>query len=152
MTIYHTSAEKIEEIYEDGVFGTHIFFASEIYVMTGGDYVVYEIEINDDDILRATSMFYDENWALALPAVEEVKQRFSVDDQTAMDLLDESKFLHELIKEDEIVDHDDSWWIQKMTAKAAKMMGYSAVAVQDETGISYMLDLKVYKEMMKLQE
>jgi len=89
---------------------------------------------------------------LALPAVEEVKQRFSVDDQTAMDLLDESKFLHELIKEDEIVDHDDSWWIQKMTAKAAKMMGYSAVAVQDETGISYMLDLKVYKEMMKLQE
>jgi len=59
MTIYHTSAEKIEEIYEDGVFGTHIFFASEIYVMTGGDYVVYEIEINDDDILRATSMFYD---------------------------------------------------------------------------------------------
>lgn len=151
MNLYHTSPVVITQVYTDQLFGTHIFFSDRIYVMTLGDYITYEIDIDEKEIINASSIFYIENsHIICKPVIEKVMKRFNVDQHTAMELIDESINLIDLSHKQDYDDCDDCYYIQKMTAKAAELLGYSAVAVTDETGISYMLDLKIYFEKMKI--
>lgn len=147
MKLYHTSPEFINEVHEDGLFGSHIFFSTSVYCMCVGNPKVYEVEIDENEIIKASSMFYQENYKDCDHIVKEVMRKLEVTEQEARDLLDETICIHE-IQED--FDGEKGYWLQKMTAKAAQALGFNAVAVTDETGESYMLDLKVYKEKMKL--
>lgn len=147
MKLYHTSPAEINEVYDDGLFGSHVFFSDRIYVTTAGDYLTYEIEIEEEEIIESCCLFYPSNVFVHLETVKQVMERFNVNEEVAVDLIDESISITE-IQDD--FDGEKSWWIQKMTAKAAKCMGYNAVCVKDETGNSYMLDLRVYREKMNL--
>jgi hypothetical protein len=146
MKLFHTSPSIINEIYEDGTFGSHVFFSDHEYVMTEGDYVTYLVDIDEKDVVAASSLFYQDNWKNAMPTVQKVMDRIAVEQDIAMNLIDGTLCLMDISE----MDSDDDFWIQKMQAEAAQLMGYNAVAVKDETGISYMLDLKVYKEKMEL--
>ncbi|MBQ3301672.1 MAG: hypothetical protein IJI03_12400 [Rudaea sp.] len=39
------------------------------------------------------------------------------------------------------IDADDSWDVQRYTARAAKVLGFRGVRVSDEQGTSYMIDM-----------
>lgn len=152
MKLIHTSPTEITKIDRFGTFGSHLFFSANEYVMTAGSYVTYEIEISEDEIIEARDLFNNDEWQKALPVVEEVMEEFGVDEQTAMNLLDESELIQD-VKDDLNDIGEASWKIQRLTAKAAKLIGFRAVEVTDEQGTSWMVDmlgreadLKIYTE------
>ena len=60
MSIYHTSPVEIEGP-KQGLFGDFICFSGDVYVMTAGSYVTYELDSDADEILEASQMWYQEN-------------------------------------------------------------------------------------------
>jgi len=127
----------------EGLFGTFLFFVygdrgdpSSSYSMTAASKYVHFIEVDPDALVKASSLWYDDNYKAAQPVVDEVMARFGVDEETASDLLDESKNVF-----DYDGDGDDSWWVQHATARAARLMGYQGVEVTDEQGSAVMVDM-----------
>lgn len=152
MKLYHTSPNAIEKIEKGkGTFGSHLFFSSSPYYMTEqNDPELYSSEFDEDDIIDARSMFYQENWSQARKTIDEVMEKLNIDEQEAMDLLDESKNIFDM---DLGLEGDDmaelAWWLQKMTAHAASEMGYKGVKVRDEQGTAYMIDMYGQEHKLK---
>lgn len=139
LELFHTSFGEIEKIDDSGLFGSFLFFSSDVY-FTGGD-TKYKMEISEDDIIAACTLFnHDNSTCAAVEAiVSEVEERFDIDWDTATDLLSEriSGF-------DEIdgFDGEDSWYMQHCTARIARALGFRGVCVTDEQGSAYMIDMK----------
>lgn len=156
----HSSPEKELKIDEYGLFGSFLFFvtgedAGDAYRMSS-DNNVFALEENSVSLIKASSLFYQEGaneenkalWAI----VHEVMERFNVDEETAMALLDESE--SEIVNEyDKESEGEDGWWLQHATARAAKALGFDGVEVTDEQGASYMIDmLGREEELIKLED
>lgn len=138
MRLYHTSPEPITAIHGDGLFGSHLFFSSRIYVMTAqSTHVTYAVEIDESDVISAGRLFYHPGAARLDALVAEVAGRFDISAETAEHLIEESIAPHEVEGRD-----IDAWEIQHATARAASILGYRGVAVRDEQGTAYMIDMK----------
>lgn len=139
LTLYHCSHEAISTIHDDGNFGSWLFFGDE--PSHYGD-VIHSIEIDvDEEVIKASSIFYQEN-AVNNPAldavVEQVMEVFNVDEDTAEELISERLSIFDI---NEDASADDAWLMQYYTACAAEALGFRGVAVSDEYGTSYMINM-----------
>lgn len=142
MQLTHTSPVEIASINTFGRFGEFLFFAHGEYVMTAGSHIAYTIELDDAAVIRARDLFYHDDAEKLAELVTEVAARFDIDEDTAESLIDESKSIFDIdsnIEPGEL--GEASWDIQHYTARAAKLLGYRAVAVTDEQGTSYLVDM-----------
>jgi hypothetical protein len=133
--LFHTSPTKIDKITAHGRFAEFLFFSTNVYVMTAAaTYVTYRLEIPDSCIIDARELFYHEDAAKLDELVAKFCRRFSVDTETAEDMISERRQL-------DSCDSDDQWDVQLFTARAAKALGFRGVRVADEQGSSYMIDM-----------
>lgn len=154
--MYHTSPEDIKEPYEYGRFGKGIFFSSDPYYMTTKDNPsLYSLEVNEDDVVDASSFFYRDDYKKLDPIVEEIMERFGVDEDTAQDLLSGHKSIFDVA--DEIPDFDieeaGEWQydLQKLAGEAAELLGYKGVYLVDEQGSTAMMNIfDVFDKLRKI--
>ena len=141
MQLFHTSPEATITPSKSGRFDEFLFFSSSIYVMTAGEHHVFTAEVDESDIIEAGSLWYQENWEAARPFIAELMNRLSIEEVDAMVLLDESISIYDMDFDVEPEDlADESWNIQRLTAKCAKALGFIGVQVEDEQGAAYMID------------
>ena len=153
MELFHTSPAKINKINGNGRFGEFLFFAPDVYVMTAGEFLTYRLELDDDGIIDAGSIFYQYNAEILAPLVAKIAQRYGVDDDVAESLLDESKNIFNVecnVEPEDLA--DASWDIQKTTAQAAKLLGFRGVKVSDEQGSAYMIDMAGRESELQIAE
>ncbi|WP_252109071.1 MULTISPECIES: hypothetical protein [unclassified Halomonas] len=142
MKLLHTSPSEITEINSFGRFGEFLFFADEAYTMTAGDHLTYSIEINEDDIIEASQLFYHADAEKLSDLVAELAAKLSIDEDDAEALIDESKSIFDLDLDIEPEDMADaSWDVQIFTARAAQILGFRAVEVEDEQGAAFMVSM-----------
>ncbi|WP_288076476.1 hypothetical protein [Pseudomonas sp.] len=141
MQLFHTSPAEIAAISKSGRFGEFLFFSSDVYVMTAGDAVTYSLELDEDAIIDADRLFYHEDAEKLDALVAELADRFEIDADTAEDLIAEKASVYDLdsIEPEDMA--DASWDVQRFTARAAKILGFRGVAVSDEQGTAYMIDM-----------
>lgn len=142
MELFHTSAQEIEEIKDSEFFGTFLFFSNNIYETSASKTITYKIEVSEEKILEAESIFYKEESANLGDIVAEVVKMVGCDEDTAEELLSQRKDIFELESD---IDYEDrgeiSWKIQGLTALCAKRLGFFGASMQDEQGRCYMLDM-----------
>ncbi|MFD2755173.1 hypothetical protein [Comamonas terrae] len=141
MQLFHTSPTKIEKITTDGRFGEFLFFSNSVYTMTASAAVVYSLDLADADVIEAGQLFYHNDAAKLDGLVTELAARLDINTDDAEALIEESKSVYDL---DNIAAEDAadaSWDVQLFTARAAKLLGYRAVQVQDEQGAAYLVDM-----------
>lgn len=143
MQLFHTSPTEINKVTDDGRFGSFLFFSAHVYAMTVGEVLVYSLDIDDDSIIEATQIYYtsEEDLPKIQPIIDEIAKAAVVDDDTAFALLCERENIFELDSVDSCDAADLAWNIQHATARAAKALGYRGVAVSDEQGTAYMIDM-----------
>ncbi|TFH85280.1 hypothetical protein EQG41_18375 [Billgrantia azerbaijanica] len=136
--LYHSGGD-IRRIDDSGRFGSFLFFSSER--QPHGE-IDYRVEIDPDDIIDSESIFYQEGSGDLLdPLIKRVMEIAKVDEDAAIELIEQKTDPHEL---DHIAPEDAaelSFDIQRITAEAARELGFKGVAVPDEHGTSYMLDM-----------
>jgi hypothetical protein len=125
--LFHTSPKAITRIHAEG-----------IYVMSAKDVHIYKTEISTDELISARRLFWHEDAALLAPLVEEVMARIGVEEETAESLISEKTCLIELDQ----YNMDDDWWLQRVTARAAKTLGYRGCIMTDEQGGMFMIDME----------
>ncbi|WP_095159200.1 hypothetical protein [Pseudomonas sp. Irchel 3E13] len=143
--LYHTSPTEITAIDKHGRFGEFLFFASHVYVMTAGSHVTYAISINTDEVIDADRLFFHEDAQKLDGLVAELADRLEVDPDTAEDLIAEKAKVFDLERIEPEDMADVSWEVQHFAARAAKILGFRGVAVSDEQGTSYMIDMLGYE-------
>lgn len=141
MKLFHTSPTEINEITTLGRFGEFLFFSGSEYTMTAGEHITYSIEINDDQLIEAGQLFYHEDAAKLDGLVAELAGRLDIDEDDAEALIEESKSVHDLDNVEPEDAADLSWDVQLFTARAAKILGFRGVRVEDEQGSAYMIDM-----------
>lgn len=141
MELFHTSPIEINEITTLGRFGEFLFFSESEYVMTAGEHITYRIDLDDSQIIEAGQLFYHENAAELNALVAELAGHLGIDEDDAEALIEESKSVFDL----DIMEPEDaadlSWDVQLFTARAAKILGFRGVQVEDEQGAAYMIDM-----------
>ena len=145
--IYHTSPSAITKPQKFGRFGEFVFFSSGVYTMTEvANPVVYGIDEDQLKIVEAKAMPYIDNFhIICADIINDVSEMFDVDFGTAHDILTEKES-----EWDYDCDAEKSWDRQKLTAKAAKLMGFDGVQVEDEQGAAYMISIVDHFDKMRL--
>lgn len=141
MELFHTSADQITEINSSGRFGEFLFFSANVYTMGAGEYITYRIDIDDNEIIDAASLFYHENAEKLNDLVERVMGLVDCDEDTAEDLIAQEIDVFSFDHIDPADAAELSWDIQAITAQAAKRLGFRGVSMQDEQGTCYMIDM-----------
>lgn len=140
MKLIHTSPSEIKEINELGLFGEFLFFSNNEYVMTAGEHVVYSIDIDEDELIEASQLFYHEDAEKLEALVSELADDLGVSNEDAEALIEGSASILDVdsnVEDEDMGDADYS--IQHFTARAAQMLGYRGVEVEDEQGTAYMI-------------
>ncbi len=146
--IFHTSPDLITKINNIGLFGEFLCFSGHVYVMTAGScYITYKIEIDEDDLIAASQLFYHADAAKLDGLVNDIASRYDIDTDIAEALLDESGSGWDII---DAWDADDSFFIQKCTARAAKILGYRGAIMTDEQGALYMIDMLGHEDELEI--
>jgi hypothetical protein len=142
MNLTHTSPAPINQITTNGRFGSFLFFSADEYVMTAGEHHTYTIEIDEDEIIDAARLFWHEEAARLQPFVARVAAMCGVDEDTAEELIQQSADIHSVDSDVAPEDLADmSWEIQHITAQAAVVLGFRGVAMDDEQGTAYLIDM-----------
>ncbi|OUI99542.1 AcrIF11 family anti-CRISPR ADP-ribosyltransferase [Acetobacter cibinongensis] len=143
MELIHTSDEVIKKIHKDGTFDTFLFFSASKYLagsVASRKHYTYKIEIEEEEILEASRMFYLHEPKEISDIISTVMSRYGVDEDTACNLLDESESIYDVESEAEDL-AEAAWEMQTYTAKAARSLGYRGVQVTDEQGAAWMIDM-----------
>lgn len=133
MEIYHTSPVKITEINKWGRFGEFLCFAGKPYKMTACKFFTYKIDIDEDEIISASKLFYHPDAEKLNGIIEEVMSLLDCDEDESVRQIEQ--------RAEYCGDAEKSWDIQALSAKAGKILGYRGVAMPDEQGICYMIDM-----------
>jgi hypothetical protein len=144
MDLYHTSPVAITRITKNGRFGEFLFFSSRVYTMTAGEAVVHKIELDDDVIIDARSLFFHEGAAALDGLVAEFCERFGVEAEEAEEIIAERQQL-------DSTDSDDLWDVQHFTARAAKLLGFRGVRVSDEQGAAYIVAMLGHEAALSVE-
>ena len=144
MELFHTSPTKITEINSRGRFGSFLFFSGEAYCMGPWSVITYKLEIDEDQIISARRLFWHEDAEKLAGLVEDLATRLGCDADTAEALIEETTSIYD-VADDLGIDAEDladiSWDIQHISAKAACLLGFRGVAVSDEQGASFMINM-----------
>lgn len=142
MKLFHTSPAEINEINDNGRFGSFLFFSDIEYVMTAGQHITYTINISDDSLIDAEELFYHDDAEKLNGLVERVMAMTGCDEDTAEELISQREDIHSIDSEVDPEDLADiSWDIQKIAAEAAAILGYRGVEMDDEQGRCYLVDM-----------
>ena len=144
ITLYHTSHQKEFIVNSNGLFGEFLFFSPKIYHMSHKSNYVHELELNEDDVISAGSLFYHDNCHKLNNIVKKVMELFECDEETAQELLSEREHI--------FTNYDDSFELQRLTALCAKTLGYRAVLSEDEQGCVYIVDMLNEKLLSNKQQ
>lgn len=144
MELFHTSPAKITEINGGGRFGSFLFFSGEAYRMGPWSVITYKLEIDEDQIISARRLFWHDDAEKLAGLVEDLATRLDCDADTAEALIEETTSIYD-VADDLGIDAEDladiSWDIQHISAKAAGLLGFRGVAVSDEQGASFMINM-----------
>lgn len=149
MELFHTSPSEITTITTDGRYGEFLCFAADEYVMTAGEHVTYRLDVEEADIIDAGSLFYHEDADKLAGLVERVMELVDCDEDTAEELISQRIDVHELDTVDPMDAADLSWDIQAITAQAGKLLGFRGVAMNDEQGVCYMIDMLGHEDELE---
>jgi hypothetical protein len=141
MDLFHTSPAKIDKIHTSGRFGEFLFFSSDVYTMTATVPVVYRLDLADDQVIEAGRLFFHDDAEKLQPLVAELACRLCISEEDAEALMEEAKSAHDIDSIEPEDAADASWDVQLFTARAAKLLGFRAVQVQDEQGAAWMVDM-----------
>jgi len=140
--LIHTSPAAITEINSAGRYGSFLCFADDEYVMTAGEHIAYSIDIDESDIIDAEQLFYHDDAEQIDALVQQVAQMVGCDEDTAEELIAQREDVHSIDCDVEPEDMADvSWDIQHITAKAAKLLGFRGVEMDDEQGRMTLIDM-----------
>lgn len=142
-TYYHTSPHPITSVTDRGLFGSCLFFSSDPYVMTAsGTVYTYSVEVDENDIVDARSLPYEETEALELAdIISQICAAADCDEDTAYELLSERMSAHDVDDIDIDSVDDLSFDLQRLAAEAAVLLGYCGVKLRDEQGSALLLDM-----------
>lgn len=133
----HTSTEKIIKIKDSETFGNFLFYKygqikEEPYFMISGAKWVHFYSSKGLDIAEVNSLPYDDDWNEECDQlINEVAEKLDLDPIDAIDYVCELK--HDL--------NFDGWYLQKQAGRLAVALGWDAVEVGDETGISIIVNM-----------
>lgn len=142
--MYHTSPVEIKEP-KHGMFGDFICFSDSVYVQTAGQHVVYRLDVDDESVIEASRLWHQDDVSPLQKFVDEIVNRYEVSESDAELLIDESKSIYDVdsnVEPEGLA--DASWNIQRITAEAGRALGYGIVAMSDEQGTVYFVDIKKY--------
>lgn len=146
MELFHTSPNKIEKVNQFGLFGECLCFSEKPYFMTAAaDPVVYRIELDDSEIVEASTFFFRDDCDKLAGLVEEVMELVGCDEDTAQDLLAGTQALLDVADE---FDYEMDFEIQKLTGKAGKVLGFRAVETRDEQGAMWLVAMLGHEQDM----
>lgn len=144
MELFHTSPTNLSEINSRGRFGSFLFFSDEPYRTAACAVTTYKLDIDEENIISARRLFWHDDAEKLSGLVEELAERLGCDADTAESLIEEKASIYDLA-DDLGIDNEDladlSWDIQHYSARAAVILGFRGVAVSDEQGMSYMIDM-----------
>lgn len=144
MELFHTSPAKITKINNHGRFGSFLFFAGEAYRMAAGSVITYKTELNEAEIISARRLFWHDDAEKLSGLVAELAGRLDCNGDLAEALIEETTSIYD-VADDLGIDAEDladiSWDIQHIIAKAACLLGFRGVAVSDEQGVSFMINM-----------
>lgn len=153
MQLFHTSPEAIIEVTSKGRFGGSLFFSANEYVMTAGNHVVYGLEIDESAIIEAGALFYHEDSEKLQTLVEQVMGMVGCDEDTAEELIAQREDVHSIDSDLDVEDlADASWDIQAIAGKAAILLGYRGVELEDEQGAAYLINMIGHESEMVMTE
>ena len=142
MELFHTSPIEIEKINESGMFGSFLFFSAKEYVMTAGQKHSYTIDVDDENIIAAESLYYHEKSTLLDDITSEFAERWGISVDDAEEVIAQRTSIHDI--ESNIAAEDlagASWDSQYTAAKAARLLGFRCVSMDDEQGRAYLVDM-----------
>jgi len=151
MHLIHTSPTEITEINSVGRFGGFLWFSDHEYVMSVGDYVVYTIDVDDSEIIRAKHLFYHDDADVLDGLVKQVIALVGCDHDTAQSLIDQTASIYTIdceIDPEDIADVD--WDIQHITGQAALSLGFRGASMQDEQGTAYLIYMMGYESKLTI--
>ncbi|UTD54940.1 AcrIF11 family anti-CRISPR ADP-ribosyltransferase [Halomonas sp. MS1] len=143
MTFLHTSPSTIIEINAFGRFGEFLFFTADApYVMTAGNYVTYSLELDENQIIDAESLFYHQDAEKLSGLVHKVVALVGCDEDMAEELIAQRADIHSIDCDIEPEDLAEvSWDIQRIAGEAALLLGFAGVAMDDEQGRAYLINM-----------
>ena len=142
MQLIHTSPSEITEINSFGRFGEFLFFSSREYVMAAGEHIAYTLDLDDDAIIDAESLFYHEDAEKLSGLVEQVMEMVGCDEDTAEELIAQREDVFSIDTGLEPEDLGElSWDIQAIAGRAAVLLGFRGAAMDDEQGRAYLIHM-----------
>jgi len=159
MKIYHTSANKIEKIEQNGSFGSVLFFSKTPYC-TGRARFTYEMEVDEDEVVGAYEALYLDaiDYSVIKKFIAELQdylQRcFNVevsDEDTLTELLFEEVNTYDFFDDSETA-AETGWYIQQLLGEMARDTGYKAFVSKDEQGQVFIADMYQREDELKLVE
>lgn len=142
MELTHTSPVEITKITKTGRFGGFLFFSAHEYVQSASEKVFsYKIEIPEESIIDASSLFYHDDSEKLDSLVDELSVRLNIEHDDAEALIEGKKTAYDIDEIDSESAADADWDAQFYSARAANILGFRGVRVSDEQGCSYLIDM-----------
>lgn len=150
--MYHGSPEKVLKIDTDynpyRLFGSFLFFAEDRKAAESHGEYIYSFDADEIDLdtISPAHFYYEafntkkdiqEILVILKEFEDEIMRLCNCDRETAEEYLDATQFY--------IEDAEKSWEIQHIQAQAAVACGYDGVDIEDEHGISTMVDMSNIK-------
>lgn len=143
--LFHTSPKMIEKIAK-GRFDGLLFFSAHEYHMSKVK-AVYQIDVDESDLIDVNSLFYHEDADKLSNIVAEFAASNEIDEDVAENLISERQSAFDLDVEDP---SDLSWDAQKVAGRCAKALGYRGCFGQDEQGRYYLIDMLGRESELKI--
>ena len=141
MKLFHTSPTEIKDINNYGMFGECLCFSADVYQMSACEVLTYSIEVDEDEIIKANSFFYREDYELLNEIITEIMELAECDEEQAQEYLSQN---------DNHGDAEIDWRIQGYSGEAAKVLGFKAAAAEDEQGTVYIIPMLKREAELKL--
>ena len=154
--LYHTSPQIIDTV-KNGLFGRAVCFASSPYIMEKPESTwIYCLDVDSLNVIAAERIFFDESWQQVIPIVSDIQERLGVDEETAMNLLDQTIDTIDLCDNVPHTDIDsdfieNDFWLQGKRYAAAVLMGYDGVTQRDETGTMWMFSVETIIDQIPIR-
>lgn len=139
MQLFHTSPSLISSVTANGRFGERLFFAQDKYYRLADSKFVYSIELEENRVVRRSSLFYRSDCDLLQSFVSALADRYSFSVDTIEGLLDGSISAYDVESSDA---GELDWDFQIHAAEAAELLGFSAVELRDEHGTSFLVNMR----------
>ncbi|QHJ84582.1 MAG: hypothetical protein [Caudoviricetes sp.] len=140
MKLFHTSPKEITKIDKFGNFFDCLFFSTEVYEMSACETITYSIDSSDMQFINASDLHDKE-------IIEEIAERFNIDEDEAECLLDTSNSVWDY----DFGDAESDWYIQAQRGLCAKEMGFDGCKDIDEQGTVYIVPMFGREDILNIE-